>query len=134
MNVLENMMMQSLIAACSTKPLSPEEVMGNKQALESVQQIIPEKARAVIVLSVLDEVNEAGERGVQLVTGMAGSEQTIDALLRVATGLVQMQHLKRCHPEELENNPLLSALMAGNSELDAVDVHQHFGGCGGDRH
>ena len=134
MNVLEQMMMQGLMTACDTKPQSPEEVMGNKQALEAVKQIIPENARAVIVMAVLDETNDAGQRGVQLVTGMAGSEKTIDTLLHVAQGMVQMQHIKRCHPEELESNPLLSALMSGESEIDAVDVHQHFGGCGGEKH
>lgn len=134
MNAMENMMMQSLLASVSTKPITPEEVMGNKQALEAVPQVIPERARAVIVMAVLDETSDAGERGVQLVTSMAGSEQTIETLLRVAQGIVHMQHIKRCHPEELANNALLSALMAGESEIDAVEVHQLFGGCGGEKH
>lgn len=133
MNAIENMLMQALLQSCSDKPVTPEEVMGNKTALEAVQQIDPERARGVIILAAVDEVNDEG-RGVRLVTSMAGSERTVEALLRTATAILQIQHLQRCHSDEVAKDPLLSALLAGGSEIDSKDVHEHFGGCGNPSH
>lgn len=134
MNILENMMMQRLMASLSTKPLTPEEVMGNQHALAAVPNIDPARCRGLVILAALDETNEAGETGVQLVTSMAGSEQTIDALVNTAELILRLQHLKRCHPEDVAKDPLLSELLKGDSQIDAVDVHEHFGGCGDPRH
>lgn len=133
MNVLENMLMQRLLASISDKPITPEEVMATKKCLEAVPGIDPARCRGLIIMAAIDEKNEDGRTGVQLITSMGGSEQTIDALVGTAELLLRVQHMQRGHPEEVAKNPLLRELLEG-SEMQADLAQDLFGGCGDPRH
>lgn len=128
MNVLETLLMQALQQAVGVNPAKPEEALAAQEALEIISKIDTKRCRGLLIMAVQD-CEKDGNKGLELVSAMTGTEQVLELLANAASAVITAQHLQRCHPDEVAQHPLLSALLKGAAvEADTVETRYSAAG------
>ena len=128
MNLMEQMLMAAIGEAISKLPTDArvEQELAVRKVLADINELEPGKIQAVLCLAVHEVVRpEDNEPGLGLAVCMTGGENVLMLLADGAQKFLTVQHMKMHHPEEIENDPILKAVLSGGN-MEAGKIVEQF--------